>query len=98
MPDQPKPPVPPTVTVLLPAPLVRLFPGSQPELTLNAATVAELLAALDARWPGMRDRLSDSTPAIRRHIKIFVDGERATLETRLAPGSKVFVFTAMSGG
>ena len=34
--------------------------------------------ALDARWPGMRDRLCDSTPAIRRHINVFVDGERAT--------------------
>jgi hypothetical protein len=46
----------------------------------------------------MRDRLCDSTPAVRRHINVFVDGERATLETRIAPGTDVFIMTAISGG
>ena len=46
----------------------------------------------------MRDRLCDSMPGIRRHINIFVEGERATLETRLTPGAEVFVLTAISGG
>ena len=46
----------------------------------------------------MRDRLCDSTPRIRRHINVFVEGERATLGTRLAPGMEVFVMTAISGG
>jgi hypothetical protein len=54
--------------------------------------------ALDARWPGMRDRLCDSRPAIRRHINIFIGGRRATLATRLAPGTDVFILTAISGG
>jgi sulfur-carrier protein len=89
---------PATVTVMLPAALVRLFPGSSLEVELTAATVGELLDALDSRWPGMRDRLRDSTPAIRRHINVFVDSRRATLATRLAPGADVVVLTAMSGG
>ena len=42
--------------------------------------------------------MCDSTPRIRRHINIFVDGERATLDTRLAPGAEVMVMTAISGG
>jgi molybdopterin converting factor small subunit len=88
----------PTVTVALPPALVALFPGSVTELEVGAATVAEMLDALDARWPGMRDRLRDSRPAIRRHINIFVDGRRAGLETPLEPGTTVFVLTAMSGG
>ena len=54
--------------------------------------------ALESRWPGMRDRLCDSTPGIRRHINVFVDGERATLATDLAPGTEVWVLTAISGG
>ena len=91
-------PVQTLVTVVLPAALVRLFPGAAPRVELAAATVGEMLDVLDARWPGMRDRLRDSRPAIRRHINIFVDGERATLKTRLRPGSAVFVLTAMSGG
>jgi sulfur-carrier protein len=89
---------PATVRVVLPAALVRLFPGSSPEVELTAATVGELLDALDSRWPGMRDRLRDSTPAIRHHINVFVDGRRATLATRLAPGADMVVLTAMSGG
>ena len=60
--------------------------------------VGEMIDALDARWPGMRDRLCDSTPRIRRHINVFVEGGRATLETRLAPGAEVIVITAISGG
>lgn len=86
------------VRVVLPGPLLRLFPGSERELVLSAASVAELLDALDARWPGMRDRLCDSRPAIRKHINIFVDGTSATLETPLPPGVEVFILTAMSGG
>jgi hypothetical protein len=46
----------------------------------------------------MRDRLCDSRPAIRRHINIFVEGRRATLETRLSPDAEVTVLTAISGG
>jgi sulfur-carrier protein len=88
----------PTVTVILPAPLIDLFPGSERQVELAAANVADILDGLDSRWPGMRDRLRDSTPKIRRHINIFVDGERATLATPLAAGAKVFVLTAMSGG
>jgi sulfur-carrier protein len=86
------------VMVVLPAALMRLFPGCVREPAVSAATVEEMIDALDARWPGMRDRLCDSTPRVRRHINIFVDGERATLETHVAPGAEVFVMTAISGG
>lgn len=86
------------VRVLLPRALVDLFPGSVGELRLDAGTVEELIDALDARWPGMRDRLVDSTPAIRRHLNVFVDGERAKLDTALAAGATVYILTAMSGG
>lgn len=84
--------------VVLPTPLLRLFPGSERELVVGAATVTELLDALDARWPGMRDRLCDTRPAIRKHINIFVDGAQASLDTPLPPGAEVFILTAMSGG
>jgi len=85
--------------VLLPEALVRLFPGAPRQLALpDQATVADAIAALDARWPGMRDRLCDSTPAIRRHVNVFVAGERARLQTPLPPGAELIVMTAVSGG
>jgi sulfur-carrier protein len=86
------------VVVVLPTALLRLFPGCEREPVVAATTVGEMIAALDARWPGMRDRLCDSTPRVRRHINIFVEGERATLETPLSADAEVFIMTAISGG
>ena len=87
-----------SVTVHLPGALVVLFAGAPRRLELAAATVREMVDALDERWPGMRDRLCDTTPAVRRHINIFVDGERAKLDTALPGGVDVYILTAISGG
>lgn len=89
---------PAPVLVRLPAHLVVLFPGADRLVPLHAASVAEMVKGLDALWPGMRERICDETPAIRRHINVFVDGRRARLATPLAPGADVFVITAISGG
>ncbi|HVI28279.1 MoaD/ThiS family protein [Hansschlegelia sp.] len=87
----------PAVVRLTPL-LVTLFPSAERRLEVEAGSVAELVDALDARWPGMRDRICDSSPAIRRHMNVFVDGRRATLATPLRPGADVFILTAISGG
>ena len=86
------------VVARLPGVLIDLFPGAPRRVELPASTVKEMIDGLDARWPGMRDRICDSRPAIRKHMNVFVDGDKATLETRLAPGTEVFVLTAISGG
>ena len=86
------------VDVVLTPALLRLFPDAEPEVRLQAATVSDLLDALEAKWPGMRHRLADERPSIRRHINVFVAGRRATLSTPLAPGTKVHILTAISGG
>ena len=86
------------VLVTLPRPLLALFPDAPSEVKVSAATVDGVIAALDAQWPGMRGRLCDETPRIRRHLSIFCNGERATLDTPLKDGAKIYVLTAMSGG
>lgn len=86
------------VLVRLPPHLVVLFPGAERLVAVPARSVAEMVDGLDALWPGMRERICDETPAIRRHINVFVDGRRARLSTPLAPGADVFVITAISGG
>lgn len=87
-----------TVSVVLPRALLDLFPGAPAELQLAARSVEEIMSALNARWPGMRDRLCDSTPRVRRHINVFVGGRRATLGTALNTGDRVHILTAISGG
>lgn len=86
------------VNVTLAAPLADLFPGAPRKLRVAAGDVGHMVDALDERWPGMRDRICDSTPAIRKHINVFVEGRRARLATPLQPGAEVYVLTAISGG
>ena len=59
---------------------------------------AEALEELDGRWPGLRDRLLESGPAIRPHIHVYVDKERAGLDTPLEERSRMDVIAAISGG
>ena len=86
------------VEVLLPSALVRLFDGSPRKVMLEATSVYELVWRLNKYWPGMRDRLCSSDGAIRQHINVFVDGERASLDTPLRDGAVVMVIPAVSGG
>jgi sulfur-carrier protein len=84
--------------VHLPRSLTALFPGAPRRLEARGATVAEVIADLDAQVPGIRNRLLDAGPSIRTHINVFVAGERATLSTPVPEGSIVHVIPAVSGG
>jgi molybdopterin converting factor small subunit len=84
--------------IRLPPTLPRLFPGLPRRLELPATSVAGMLDALEERWPGFRDRLCEPGPTLRRHIHVYVDGERADLDDAIAVDSRVDVITAISGG
>jgi len=83
--------------VHLPPTLPPLFAGLPRRLDLDAASVGEALDSLDARWPGLRGRLCDGAE-LRPHIRVFVDGERASLDTPVAPDARLDVIAAISGG
>jgi molybdopterin converting factor small subunit len=84
--------------VRLPPTLTALFPGLPGRLDVEAGSVAEAIDQLEARWPGSRDRLCEPGPALRPHINVYVDGERAELNTRLEAGARLDVVAAISGG
>jgi len=84
--------------VHLPSTLAPLFPELPRRLELEAATVAEAIAQLDERWPGLKDRLCEPGPSLRRHINVYVDRERAGLDATLDESSRVDVIAAISGG
>ena len=84
--------------VLLPTPLAE-YTGNRREVDAEGATLEALLADLDRRHPGLRFRVVDERGAIRPHIKIFVDGRQAAgLAAPLAPGARVMMVAALSGG
>ena len=87
-----------SVEVRLPATLPPLFPGLPRRLELEAATVGQALDELDERWPGIRDRLCEPGPVLRRHIHVYVNGERSGVDAPLPPGARMDVIAAISGG
>ena len=85
-------------TVLLPASLLALFPGTTKRHEIEGDTVAALIGALDRSVPGVQDRLLESGPRLRPHINVFVDGTPADLTTVVGPGAVVHILPAVSGG
>lgn len=84
--------------VILPRSLLSLFPGVERRHELAGTTVDQVLTALDDAAPGMRDRLVEEGPRLRRHINVFVDGQPADLDTPVGDGATVHVIPAVSGG
>jgi molybdopterin converting factor small subunit len=82
----------------LPGTLTDLFSDLPRRIELDAADVAEAVAQLEQRWPGVRDRLCDPGPVLRQHIHVYVDRERADLDAQLEPRSRVDFIAAISGG
>jgi molybdopterin converting factor small subunit len=84
--------------VRLPSPLASYTAGAR-EVEADGATLSEILADLDRRYPGIRFRMIDEQGAIRPHIKIFVNrAQAASIAQPLAPGDEVLVVAALSGG
>jgi molybdopterin converting factor small subunit len=84
--------------VQLPSTLQPLFAGLPRRLEIDATTVGETIERLDERWPGLSDRLCEPGPTLRRHIHVYVDGERASLDTPVETRSRLHVIAAISGG
>jgi sulfur-carrier protein len=84
--------------VHLPRTLLPLFRDLPRQLEVEARTVAEAIERLEEQWPGFRDRLCEPGPVLRPHINVYVDRERAQLDTALDARSRVDVIAAISGG
>ena len=85
-------------TVLLPASLIALFPGTTKRHEIAGDSVAALIDGLDVAVPGVRDRLLETRTRLRPHINVFVDGEPADLTTAVGAAAVVHVLPAVSGG
>ena len=84
--------------VSIPQPLLS-YTGRRPEVEADGATLDELLVDLDRRYPGIRFRVVNEQDALRPHVRIFVNRERArTLDAPLGPDDEVQILQALSGG
>jgi molybdopterin synthase sulfur carrier subunit len=77
---------------------LRTLAGGRAEHELEGGTVVELLRALEARHPSIGGWILDERGLIRRHINVFVDGERGDETTEVRSGDRIDVVPAITGG
>ena len=89
------------VTVRVPTQL-RSLSGGAGEVSVDGATVGEVLKALDAAHAGFAERLFDETAQLRRFVNVFVADEDVRflqgLDTPVEPGQTVSIVPAVAGG
>jgi molybdopterin converting factor small subunit len=85
------------VNVLIPSPL-HSYTG-RVKVQADGTTLAALLADLDRRYPGIRFRMVDEQDRIRRHVRVFVNGDQVfDLARALDFADEVVIVQALSGG
>ena len=89
------------VQVLSPTPLQK-FTNNQASVEMEAASVAALVEALEAKFPGIRARLCDDSGKLRRFLNIYVNSEDIRFldneSTSLSDGDEVSIVPAVAGG
>ena len=87
--------------VRIPAPLRKLT-NNEELVEIGAATVGAAIAELQARYPGIKERLMDENGAIRRFVNVYVNEEDIRFlqnqDTALKDGDEISIIPAIAGG
>ena len=90
-----------TVSVRVPT-ILRSYTGGEAVVTAESGTVREVIAGLDAAFPGIGGRLLDDSGQLRRFVNVYVGDEDVRLaqglDTEVPPGGQVSVIPAVAGG
>jgi molybdopterin synthase sulfur carrier subunit len=85
-------------TIRIASPL-RSYTAGASSVTVDGATLQEILANLEQRFPGIRFRMVDEQDRIRPHMRFFVNtSEAKRLSEPVRAGDTVHVICALSGG
>lgn len=86
------------MTIHIPSAL-RSYTKQEAEVQVEGSTLAEMLSALDSRYPGFRFRIVTEQDRIRPHIRIFVnDQQTQELRSPIGQEDRVYIVCALSGG
>jgi molybdopterin synthase sulfur carrier subunit len=69
-----------------------------PTHEVEGATVTELLEALERTHAALEGWILDERGVLRKHINVFVNGERVKQDAAVAAGDRVEILPAISGG
>ncbi len=77
---------------------LKALAGNRSEHALEGGSVGELLAAIESAHPAAQGWILDERGVLRRHINVFVNGERGGQETQVDAEDQIDVLPAISGG
>jgi molybdopterin synthase sulfur carrier subunit len=90
-----------SVTVRVPTQL-RSLTANEGEIELEATNVREVIAGLEARHPGISERLLDDQGQLRRFVNLYVADEDVRflsgLDTPVSAGQTLSIVPAVAGG
>ena len=90
-----------TVSVRIPT-ILRSYTGGIAVVTSAPGTVREVIARLDASYPGIGGRLLDEAGKLRRFVNVYVGEEDIRLaqglDTPVPVGGQISVIPAVAGG
>ncbi len=90
-----------SVKVRIPTPLLELT-GGKPEIDASGHTVRDVLADLEGRYTGIRQRLYDDDGNLRRFVNVYVNDEDVRFlqgeDTVLQDGDQVSIVPSIAGG
>ena len=77
---------------------LRNLAGGRPQQEVAGTDVQAVLRGLEDLHPSVAGWILDERGTIRRHINVFVNGERGAEETAVCAGDRVEVLPAITGG
>ena len=83
--------------VRLRGPLKQLA-GGESDHSIDAATVGQAIRELERAQPALNGWILDERGLVRRHINVFVNGEKQGEDSAVEPGDRIDVLPAISGG
>ena len=90
-----------SVTVRIPTPLRRLTNG-QDKVSVDGATVGDIVGSLETQFPGIKERLCDESGEIRNFVNVYVNGEDVRflegLNSQTKSGDEISIVPAVAGG
>jgi sulfur-carrier protein len=90
-----------SVQVRIPT-ILRSYTGGAAEVTAAEGTLREVIAGLDAAYPGLGGRILDEGGRLRRFVNVYVGDEDVRfaqgLDTPVPAGGRVSVIPAVAGG